>query len=31
MTETPFRAVPMAPDLLPEEAYGPAVWQRLVD
>jgi 2-polyprenyl-6-methoxyphenol hydroxylase-like FAD-dependent oxidoreductase len=28
---TPFRAVLMGPDLLPDEAYEPAVWQRLFD
>lgn len=28
---TPFRAVLMGPDLLPDDAYEPAVWQRLFD
>jgi 2-polyprenyl-6-methoxyphenol hydroxylase-like FAD-dependent oxidoreductase len=28
---TPFRAVLLGPDLLPEEAYGAAVWQRLFE
>jgi len=28
---TPFRAVLLGPDRLPEEAYGAAVWQRLFE
>jgi len=28
---TPFRAILMGPDLLPDEAYEPATWQRLYD
>ncbi len=28
---TPFRTVLMGPDLMPDEAYTPAVWQRLFE